>query len=199
MVGTVHHDVLRRIGPIFRSGDAVAAGVSWRDLYRLRDAGDLLELSRGLFQVAEAAGVDDIDFITVSARVPGGTICLDSALAHWDLVDEIPPVVHVAVATGAHRPRIDHPPTEVHVFGAATFDLGRIEVVHGERERFWITNRERTVVDAFRLRHLVGEGLAYEGLRRYLRAEPDLPALTEFGGRLRAGEAFTVALRLLLS
>jgi hypothetical protein len=38
---------LREIGPVFRSKDAVAAGVSWRDLYALRDRGEILELSRG--------------------------------------------------------------------------------------------------------------------------------------------------------
>jgi Transcriptional regulator, AbiEi antitoxin len=43
---------LRRLGPVFRSKDAVEAGVSWRDLYRLRDGGDILELSRGVYQLA---------------------------------------------------------------------------------------------------------------------------------------------------
>ena len=198
MVPAAPLGLLRGIGPIFRSGDAVEAGVSWRDLYRLRDVGELIELSRGVYQLAETAAVDDIDLITVGARVPRGTVCLNSALAHWDLSDEIPPVVHLAVPTGAHRPVIDHPPTEVHVFSADTFDLGRIEVVHGERERFWITDRERSVVDVFRLRHLVGEALAFEGMRRYLRARPDVGRLSEIGDRLRAGDAFRVALRLLL-
>ena len=76
-------DRLRRIGPIFRSSEAVEAGVSWRDLYGLRDSGALLELSRGLYQLAEAAGVDDIDFIAVCARAPQGMVCLHSALAYW--------------------------------------------------------------------------------------------------------------------
>jgi predicted transcriptional regulator of viral defense system len=56
-------------------------------------------------------------------------ICLDSALAYWDLTDEIPRKVHVAVPSGAHRPTIDYPPTQVHVFAADTFELGRQEVV----------------------------------------------------------------------
>lgn len=38
---------LRALSPVFRSGQAVEAGVSWRDLYRLRDEGELIELSRG--------------------------------------------------------------------------------------------------------------------------------------------------------
>ena len=192
-------DRLRRIGPIFRSSEAVEAGVSWRDLYGLRDSGALIELSRGLYQLAEEAGVDDIDFIAVCARAPQGMVCLHSALAYWDLTDEIPSAVHFAVPKGAHRPVIDYPPTAVHVFGADTFGLGRIEVVHGEREQFWITSRERSVVDAFRLRHLVGDGLANEAVRRYLRTRPDLGLLTEIGHALRVGVAFDDALRLLLA
>lgn len=41
---------LRVIGPVFRSRDAVAAGVSWRDLDAPRDDGELLQLSSGVFQ-----------------------------------------------------------------------------------------------------------------------------------------------------
>ena len=190
---------LRSVGPIFRAQEAVGAGVSWRDLYRLRDGGAIIELSRGLYQLGEAAGVDNIDFISLSARAPLSMVCLHSALSHWDLSDEIPPQVHIAVPQGAHRPQVDYPPTVVHVFGAETFEVGRIEVVHGERERFWISNRERSVVDAFRLRHLVGDRMANEAMHRYLRAQPDLGTLTEVGRTLRAGRGFDDALRLLLA
>ena len=86
---------LRSVGPIFRAQEAVGAGVSWRDLYRLRDGGAIIELSRGLYQLGEAAGVDNIDFISLSARAPLSMVCLHSALSHWDLSDEIPPQVHV--------------------------------------------------------------------------------------------------------
>ncbi len=78
-------DRLARLGPVFRSKDAVAAGISWRDLYAMRDRGEILQLSRGLYQQAAGAGAGDIDFVTVCGRVPHGTICLDSALAYWDL------------------------------------------------------------------------------------------------------------------
>ena len=192
-------DRLRRIGPIFRSGEAVDAGVSWRDLYRLRDGGAIIELSRGLYQLSDAAGVDDVDFIAVCARAPRGMVCLHSALAHWDLSDEIPPVVHLAIPKGANRPVIDYPPTRVHVFAAGSFGVGRIEVVHAERERFWISSRERSVVDAFRLRHVVGDGVAFEAIRRYLRARPDLGALADVGRELRVASSFDDALRLLLA
>ncbi len=190
---------LRQVGPVFRSKDAVAAGVSWRDLYALRNRGEILELSRGLYQLAETAGISHVDFVAVCGRAPKGMICLNSALAYWDLSDEIPALVHLAVPSGSHRPVIDYPPTQVHVFRSATFAIGRLEVAEETGERFWVSDRERTVADAFRLRHLTGEDLAFAALRRYLQARPKLARLAEVARPLHAWGALSAALRILQS
>lgn len=196
MVSTSVLGSLRHLGPVFRSGEAIGAGVSWRDLYALRDGGEIIELSRGLFQFADE-NLEHVDFVAVCGRVPNGMICLDSALAYWDLTDEIPRKVHVAVPTGSHRPVIDYPPTQVHVFTADTFELGRQQVVGQAGERSWISDRERTLVDVFRLRHLVGEDLAYGALREYLRSRPKLARLAEVAQALRAWGPTSHALRVL--
>lgn len=187
---------LRELGPVFRSKEAVAVGISWRDLYRLRDAGELVELSRGLFRLAETAGAGHPDFIAVSTRAPHGMVCLNSALAYWDLSDEIPPSVHFAVPKGTTRPTIDYPPTIVHVFDARTFPLGRQPVTDDDAP-FWITDRERTVSDAFRMRHVLGEEVAVAALRRYLMERPDRARLADFARQLRAFTAVSSALRIL--
>lgn len=190
-------DRLRRLGPVFRSRDAVAAGVSWRDLYRLRDAGELLELSRGLYQLVEAAGGSHVDFVAVCARAPQAMVCLNSALAYWGFSDEIPAVVHVAVPEGSHRPIIDQPPVRVHVFRARTFELGRLYVEGDSGEGFWITDRERTVVDAYRLRHRIGEDLAHTALREYLRSTRSPARLAELARELRVWRPLSAAMRVL--
>lgn len=197
MVGSKALERLRTLGPVFRSKDAVAAGVAWRDLYALRDAGEILELSRGLFQLADMAGTSHSDFVAVCARAPQGMICLDSALAYWDLSDEIPDRVHLAVPEGTHRPTIDYPPIRVHVFQAATFGLGRLARRGEQGERFWISDRERTVVDAFRLRHRLGEDVAHAALRRYLQGRAQPARLSEYARALRVWGPLTGALRVL--
>src|SRR5256885_1034413 len=102
----------------FRVSEAVAAGVSTTTLHRLRQKGELTTVGHGVLQLPDA-GVGMLSGLAVvSARVPGGTICLNSALAFWDLSDEVPPRVHVAVPRDSHRPSIDRPPTKVHVFAA---------------------------------------------------------------------------------
>lgn len=191
---------LRQIGPIFRSKQAVAAGVSWRDLYDLRDEGDVLELSRGVLQLAEASGIGNIDLVTVCARAPHGMSALDSALSYWDLTDNIPARVHLAVPEGTHRPAIDHPPTTVQ----SSERRPSISVASrcGSREpgaaRFWITDRERTVVDAFRLRHRLGETEAHRALRRYLaQPRPKLARLADRARQLRVSTPVRFALRVL--
>jgi predicted transcriptional regulator of viral defense system len=93
----------------FRVSQAVAAGVSRSTLYRLRKAGELITVGRGVVQLPGAGMGMLSGLAVVSARVPGGAICLNSALSFWDLTDEIPKRVHVAVPRGAHRPSIDQP------------------------------------------------------------------------------------------
>jgi hypothetical protein len=191
-------DRLRPLGSIFRARDAVGTGLSWRDLYQARDSGLVVELSRGVYQLREMAGIDQIDFVTVCTRAPQGMICLGSALAYWDLSDQNPDRIDLAVPSGSHRPHVDHPPTQVHVFGAATFELGRIDVGVDESVTFSISDPERTVVDCFRLRHRIGLELAVGGLRRYLRRpHPQSGRVLELAGQMRVRTPIGEAIRFL--
>src|ERR1035438_541607 len=109
----------------FRVSEAVAAGISRTTLHRLRERGTLEPAGRGIVRLAGTGMGMLSDLAAVSARVPAGTICLNSALAYWDLTDEIPMQVHIAVPRGARRPAIGQPATKVHTFDAETFELGR--------------------------------------------------------------------------
>ncbi len=183
----------------FRVVEAIEAGVPRYELYRLCDRGEVVRVGPGVFRRADSSLSSSTDLATVCARVPHGTICLNSALAYWDLTDELPRVVHVAVARGSHRPRIDHPATDVHVFAAATFGLERREETTETGELLRIYSPERAVVDAMRLAHRVGRDTALGALNRYLRrpdAKPrQLVALArDLGGRRRLTDALEAVL-----
>ncbi len=191
-------DLARRSGGTFKAGDATKAGVHPRDLYVLRDEGFLVELSRGVYRLTDAEMNPYLDLVAVSRRSPQGTICLNSALSFWDLTDEIPAEVHLAVPRGAHRPTIDYPPVRVHVFAASTFDLGRERLRLKSGEEITIYSPERSVVDAVRMRGRVGADVAYEALRRYLRRPGASPGdLLRLARRLRAGGPVADALEVL--
>ncbi len=187
-----------RSGGILRTRDAIEAGVHRRDLYALRDEGFLVEISRGLYRLADAEATPYLDLVAVSRRSPRGAVCLNSALSFWDLTDEIPAEVHLAVPRGSRPPQIDYPPTHVHVFAARTFELGRERVRLDSGEEIHVYSPERSVVDAVRLRGRVGTGVAYEALRRYLwRPGASAGELLRLARRLRVGGPMADALEVL--
>jgi predicted transcriptional regulator of viral defense system len=184
----------------FRVAEAVETGLSRTTLYRLRDAGQLMSVGRGVLQVPEGGAGMLSALAVVAARAPAATICLNSALAYWDLSDEIPERIHIAVPRGAHRPAIRHPPTRVHVFDAATYGLERQEATSDVGEPFWVYSAERSIVDAMRLSHLVGRDVALHALSRYLRRRDARPAhLAELARALGGASQLSPAMEALLS
>lgn len=193
-------DIARRAGGISSAAELIESGARWEDLYRLRDSGELIELSRGIYRVADAPATAYLDLLAVCRRAPEGMICLNSAASFWDLSDEMPDAVHLAIARGKHRPRIAYPPTRVHVFAATTFSLGRAMEKIDSGETIAISSRERTVVDLVRLRSRVGSDLALGALRRYLQGGDARPAeLLAMARRLRIGSVMAEAMEPLLA
>jgi len=193
-------DIARRAGGISSAAELIERGARWEDLYRLRDSGELIELSRGVYRVADAPATAHLDLVAVCRRAPEGMICLNSAASFWDLSDEMPDAVHLAIARGRHRPRIVYPPTRVHVFAAATFSLGRTMEKIESGETIAISSPERTVVDLMRLRSRVGRDLALGALRRYLEGGEAKPGeLLELARRLRVGSVMAQAMEPLLA
>lgn len=184
----------------FRVSEAVVAGVSSTTLHRMRQKGELATVGRGIVQLPDAGMGMLSGLAVVSARVPRGTICLNSALAFWDLTDEIPRQVHVAVPRGAHRPLIDQPPTKVHVFDAKTFEIDRQQAKTDADEPFWVYSPERSVVDAMRMGRWVGHDIALHALRRYMAQRGASAArLAELARELGGSARLQPALETLLS
>ncbi|GIF95339.1 type IV toxin-antitoxin system AbiEi family antitoxin domain-containing protein [Catellatospora citrea] len=160
---------VRALPPTFTAARARDAGIGSRDLRHLADSGDVDELSRGVYRRSDAPESAYLDLLAVAARCPDGVVCLESALSLHDLIDDLPGEVHLAVARGHHAPHITYPVVDVHRFDDVTFEIGVewFEAAPGEHVRVY--SPARSVVDAMRLRHRVGDGLALHALRRYLR------------------------------
>lgn len=193
---------MERLGALdapFRAREAEARGVPrWR-LRQLVGDGLLTELGRGLYQLSGAPPSAELDFVSIKKLAPRAIVCLNSSLAYWELSDEIPRAVHIAVPRHSHRPRIAHPPIKVHEFDPETFELERREV-KAPAGVFWVYGPERSVVDAFRLQRLVGRDQALVAIRRYMeRRDRDPNRLLELATRLRTRAAVQRNLELLLS
>jgi len=173
--------------------------LSDRRLYRLRDAGLIEQIGRGLYQRIDDSGTADRDLVEIAHRVPRATLCLVTALARHDLTDIIPARIDVALPRGHRHPRVQSLATW-HSFAVGTFDLGRDEFVLDGRLRIGLYQSERCIVDAFRLRHQEGDDIAVEALRRWLRRRGAQPTTLLAMARHfpKAEPALRAALQVLL-
>jgi hypothetical protein len=166
-------ELLDRIGPVFRWSDAHAAGLSDPVLYGLLDEGHLERVSHGLYRRTEA-DVEELDLVVIAAANDRSTLCLTSALAHHDLTDLIPSRIDVALPRGTRQPTVSAP-ARWHQFAAATFDLGRDDLALDGGFTIGLYSPERSIVDAYRLRHLEGDELGREALKGWLRRRGSQP------------------------
>lgn len=138
-----------------------------RQFRKLIDAGQIVAIARGLYRKRGLAGDDDL--IEIASRTPDATLCLRSALARHDLIDDIPAEIDIAIPRGAWAPRTEAP-VRWHHFDAKTFPIGRRLLDIGDESRIGLYLPERCIIDAFRMRNLEGPELANEALKRWLRS-----------------------------
>lgn len=158
--------IIRDHGGTVRTSDALLAGVHPRTLYALRDAGELLQLSRGVYRLAELPPLSEPDLATVAKRIPNGVVCLISALALHELTTQIPHAVYLALPRTARYPSLQSPPLRVFLFSKAAFETG-IETLTFDGVSVRSYNAEKTLADCFKFRHKIGLDVATEALRMY--------------------------------
>lgn len=156
--------VFRRHRGVLRTSQALKLGIHPRILYRLRDAGRLVSVTRGVYRLAELPEPSHPDLLVVARRVPQAVICLISALSFHDLTTQIPHEVHIALPRRTRYPRLDHPPLRVFLMTGAAYTEG-VETHSIEGVPLRVYGPEKTVVDCFKFRNKVGIDVAVEALR----------------------------------
>ena len=183
--------VFRDHGGLLSSTEAIRGGVHPRDLYAMRDAKVLDQLSRGLYRLSGMASLENPDLVTVAKRVPEGVLCLISALAFHELTTQIPHEIYLAVKMGARTPRLDNPPLRVFHFSGKAFTEG-IEERKIDGVTFQVYSREKTLADCFKCRNVVGMDTVLEALRNYWRSKwKKTDELTKFSKICRVDRVMT--------
>lgn len=77
--------IIREGEGVIKTSEAIQAGIHPRTFYQLRDMGVLVQISRGIYQLAEIETVSNPDFVIVATRIPISVICLISALSFHEI------------------------------------------------------------------------------------------------------------------
>jgi predicted transcriptional regulator of viral defense system len=162
-------EYLTSSGGYARMKDLRAAGFQSRDISALVAQGLVERVKPGLYRLAgygesgEHAGL-----VEVCRTVPDGVICLLSALDYHGLTTFNPSEVYVAIPHGAKPPRIFYPPIKPFFF-RERFYTPAIEHIRTPAGAIRVYGREKTICDMFRYRRKLGEDLAMEALKQYLK------------------------------
>ncbi len=135
--------------PSFTSKEARSVGVPSAVLAYYVKTGRLKRIGWGLYQSIDYEGSPPTvwnDLAEAAASTPGGVICLISALALYDLTEELPRQYWIGIRhrTTARRSR------QIKIVRFRNLDLGKTEI-EIEGLSIPIFDRERTIIDAFRL------------------------------------------------
>jgi len=139
-------------------------GMSQYDINNLLKAEKLLRVEKGVYQLAEQDYSEYAQAQAASLQMGQPcAVCLISALSHHGLTDNIPNKVWLFVP--------ENKPTAHQNIRAVRSRSPRWDVGIMEEEGFKMTNLERTVIDAFRYKRIVGLSTATEALRRALQGK----------------------------
>ncbi len=160
--------LFRRHKGVLRTSRALKLGIHPRTLYRLRDSGHIVHVSRGVYRLADQPDPDKPDLVVVAARVPQAVVCLISALFFHELTTQVPHEVQIALPRGTRRPRLDHPPLRVFRLTGRAYQEGiETHTIGGVHVRVY--SPAKTVADCFKFRNKLGLDVALEALRDYRR------------------------------
>lgn len=159
-------EVIRSLGGLVRTSEALKVGIHPRTLYHLRDQGYLETISRGVFRLAGAEPLTNPDLLIVATRAPNAVLCLVSALSFHELTTQVPHEVALAIPRGRKPLAIDFPPVRFHSFSEAPFRSG-IMVHNIDGVDLKIYDVEKTLVDCFKFRNTVGMDVVLEALQTY--------------------------------
>ena len=134
--------------PSFTNQEAHHLGVSSATLGHYVKIGELERISRGIYRAPNSPPVEDFrweDLIFTIQRIKGGVICLVSALALYELTEEIPRQHWIAIRNETcHRAE-----SATRVVRMRNISLGKSSIKIGTIT-VPIFDRERTIIDSFR-------------------------------------------------
>jgi predicted transcriptional regulator of viral defense system len=163
-----------------RMKDLKASGFQTRDIRKLVEHGQLVKLKAGLYRLDDVQPGEATGLVEICLAMPKAVICLTSALSFHGLTTFVPTAISFAIPVSDKPIELSHLPTEPYFFSINQYKAG-IERQETRAGQMRIYGVEKTVCDLFRYRNRLGEDLALEGLKEYLRRRNrDLNKLMKF-------------------
>jgi len=152
-----------------RPRDLKIRGLPRTALMRLFQKGLIVRTERGLYVRPGGSETEHMSLLEVSKKVPGGVICLLSALSFHRIGTQDPYQVWIAIGRKSKIPRIGKTRLRIVRFSDASLHYG-VEEHNILGNILKITGPAKTVADCFKYRNKIGLDVAVEALKDCLRS-----------------------------
>lgn len=191
--------VLDECGGIAKSADFVAAGIRAMELVNLCNAGYLIRVRHGYYELAQDCEVTEERML--AALIPQGIVCVESALFHFGYSDFAPRKWSIAVPRSMSRTKleIDGLAIQPYYVQQNLYKLGKT-VDNFNGVALSVYDRERTICDCFKYRSRLDNELFAKALNAYANdTNKNLKNLSEYAKQLRVHKKVTELMEVLLN
>ncbi len=144
------------------------AGIQTRDIAKAMEEEIIEKIKPGLYKLIDYPWDEHSSFADVCNANPKAVICLLSAADYHQLTTFNPSEIYVAVPNNTDKFIMNYPPIKVYYFIENYFQLG-IQTIETNSGEIRIYNKEKTISDLFRYINKIGEDIAIESLKEYLK------------------------------
>lgn len=171
---------------IVTPADVRALGLAPENLNKLARLGKLDKIGRGLYRHRDFQATERHSYVEVARAVPSGVICLLSALSIHGVGTHVPWEVWIAIPRGKRIPKARQTRIHAVTMSGKNFQIEQEEHLY-EGATVKVFSLEKTIIDCFRLRRLVGHDVAVEALRDAIGTKKiDVSNLLHIAGQLRS-------------
>jgi len=162
----VTHSLLRH--GVMKTAAFVNMGISRAYLSKMKKQGLITQYNRGYYTLQHYNVSEHHSFVEASVAIPGGIICLLSALQFHGLTTQNPFKVWIAISSGRRTPAFKGVPTTIVHYSKTTLSEG-VELHKIEGVQVKIFNVAKTIADCFKFRNKIGVDVAIEALKDGLK------------------------------
>lgn len=157
-------EFIKESGGYVRPAEMIKAGFYKAVIYSAIKEGYITRIRHGLYGLADIPDISHPDLVTVSLKIPKGVICLITALSFYEVTDEIPLFIDMAVPAGWQVKPPEIPPVRIYHFSQVTWEEG-VETHKLDAHEIKIYCLAKTIADCFKFRNQIGEDVARSALK----------------------------------
>jgi predicted transcriptional regulator of viral defense system len=157
------------------------ANIHTRRIANAVELGIIEKIKPGLYKLINYEHDEHESFVEVCHANKRAVICMLSAASYYELTTFNPSEIYVAVPNNTDKFVLTYPPIKVYYFADSYYSQG-IETLKTKSGIVRIYNKEKTIGDLFRYINKIGEDIAFEALKEYLRnrRKMNIPKLLEY-------------------